>query len=157
MKHSAGIVLYRGASVATLEVLIAHPGGPLFRRRQSGAWTFPKGLVAEGEPMLDAARREFAEETGFTLAAGPALDLGEVKQKGGKRVHAFAVRGDVDLAGFRSNRFAMEWPPRSGRQQEFAEVDELRFVPIDQARALLNPAQAEFLDRLIARVAAGEA
>jgi predicted NUDIX family NTP pyrophosphohydrolase len=146
--RSAGILLFRRDDAA-VEVLIVHPGGPLWARRDDGAWSIPKGEYEPGEQPLEAARREFEEEIGVPAPAGDALALGEVRQKSGKRVVAWALEGDVDATAIRSNTFAMQWPPRSGRIQEFPEVDRGDwFTPAD-ARAKLNPAQVEFVDRLL--------
>jgi len=145
---SAGILLYRQGSAA-LEVLLVHPGGPVWARRDLGAWSIPKGEYAEGEEEpLEAARREFAEELGSPLPEGEPVDLGEVRQKSGKRVRAWAVPGNLDTAGVHSNTFAMEWPPRSGQMREFPEVDRAEWFPVPAARERINPAQAAFLDRL---------
>lgn len=148
---SAGLLLYRDRSgVDGLEVLLVHPGGPFWQRKDLGAWSIPKGEVSGAEPLLDAARRELAEETGFS-AEGPAIPLGQVRQPGGKIVHAFAVRGDADPAALRSNTFEIEWPPRSGRLRSFPEVDRAAWFDLPEARRRILPAQAAFLDRLAAR------
>ncbi len=133
---------------AKLEVLLAHPGGPYFARKDDGYWTIPKGLIEDGEPMLEAAKREFFEETSLEVAADTFLPLGEVRQKGGKIVHAWAFQGDWDPQNLRSNWFEMEWPPNSGRRQSFPEVDRACWFDLSEARIKMNPAQAEFLDRL---------
>jgi predicted NUDIX family NTP pyrophosphohydrolase len=143
---SAGLLLFRRAGGA-LEVLLAHPGGPFWAGRDAGAWTIPKGLVGPGEDLLDAARREFAEETGFA-PGGPFLPLGSVKQKAGKVVHAWACEGDLDPATAVSNTMSVEWPPGSGRRVEFPEVDRCAWFGPEEARAKANPAQAAFVDRL---------
>jgi predicted NUDIX family NTP pyrophosphohydrolase len=145
-KVSAGLLLYRVRDDA-LEVLLVHPGGPLWRRKDDGAWSIPKGEVAPGEDELTAARREFREETDLD-PAGPFVPLGEVRQKSGKIVHAWACAGDCDPQSIKSNTFTMEWPPRSGRRQEFPEIDQAEFWPLEQARVKINPAQAQFLDTL---------
>ena len=146
METSAGLLMYRrGAS--GVEVLVVHPGGPFFRRRHEGVWSIPKGLVEEDGDFLEAARREFAEETGLE-AAGDFLSLGSVKQKGGKVVHAWAFEGDCDPRQISSNTFSLEWPPGSGKEQEFPEVDEARFASLEEARGLLVAAQCAFLKRL---------
>jgi predicted NUDIX family NTP pyrophosphohydrolase len=145
---SAGILLFRRAG-ATVEVLIVHPGGPLWARRDDGAWSLPKGECNLGEEPLTAARREFAEEIGSPAPAGEPLSLGEVRLKSGKRVIAWALEGDLDVAAIRSNTFTMQWPPRSGRTQAFAEVDRGEWFTPARARVKLNPAQAEFVDRLL--------
>ncbi|NML45999.1 NUDIX domain-containing protein [Ramlibacter sp. G-1-2-2] len=132
---------------AGVEVLIAHPGGPFWAARDAGAWTLPKGAVCEGEDSLAAAQREFEEETGF-LAAPPFQLLGELRQRSGKRITAWACEGDVDPKGLHSNLFEMEWPPRSGRLQSFPEVDRLGWFGFDAARAKLLAGQAPFVDAL---------
>jgi len=153
---SAGVLLFRRRAGA-LEVFLVHPGGPFFAARHEGSWSIPKGLVEDGEEPLAAARRELLEETGVELEACAAgaepIDLGTVRQKGGKIVHAFAVEGDwPEGAEVRSNTFSLEWPPRSGRMREFPEVDRAGFFSIEEARRLLNPAQASFLDVLLERL-----
>lgn len=131
-----------------LEVLLVHPGGPYFRRKDDGAWTIPKGEAAEGEDLRARARIEFEEELGITPAEG-WIDLGSVKQKGGKTVHAWAFSGDLEQDfKLASNSFEVEWPPRSGKMQQFPEVDEASFFPLDLARSKINQAQTVFLDRL---------
>jgi predicted NUDIX family NTP pyrophosphohydrolase len=149
-QQSAGILVYRNAEHG-LEVLIAHPGGPVFRGRDLGAWTIPKGEIEPGEEPLVAARRELAEETGFELD-GPFLPLGSVRQKSGKIVHAWACPGDVDTSKLVSITFQMQWPPRSGRMQEFPEVDRIAYVDPDLAQKKLNPAQAELVVRLLEKL-----
>ncbi len=144
---SAGILLWRRRE-GRLEVLLAHPGGPFFARKDAGVWSVPKGEVEPGKDPIAVARREFAEETGHELPEGPMLDLGEVRQRGGKLVRAWAVQGDLDPASARSNTFELEWPPRSGRIQTFPEVDRVEWFELDEARERINPAQAAFLDRL---------
>jgi predicted NUDIX family NTP pyrophosphohydrolase len=145
--RSAGIVLYRRGKRG-LEVLLVHPGGPLWARRDLGAWSIPKGEYAAGEDPLDAARREFAEELGSEAPPGERHDLGEVRLKSGKRVRAWAISGDLDADEIHSNSFAMQWPPRSGRVQEFPEVDRAQWCGLEAAREKLNPAQTAFLERL---------
>jgi predicted NUDIX family NTP pyrophosphohydrolase len=147
-KRSAGILLHRTSGGAP-EVLLVHPGGPFWARRDAGAWSIPKGEYEDGDDPLAAALREFQEETGAALETGELRDLGEVKQKGGKVVRAWAAEGDIDAGTVRSNTFTMEWPPRSGRTAEFPEVDRAGWFALDEARQKLNPAQAEFLDRLL--------
>ena len=124
-----------------------HPGGPYWARKDLGAWSIPKGEAEEGEDLLAVAHRELAEETGFTVS-GPKVSLGHVRQKAGKLVHAWAVRGDADPSALRSNTFELEWPPRSGRMRAFPEVDRAAWFSIAEAHEKLNPAQAEFLVRL---------
>ena len=132
-----------------------HPGGPFFARKDLGAWSIPKGEVEAGEELLAVAHRELAEETGFT-ADGPALPLGQVTQRGGKVVHAWAVRGDADPSHLRSNTFELEWPPKSGHVREFPEVDRAEWFDLAEARLRINPAQAAFLDTLVANLETGE-
>jgi predicted NUDIX family NTP pyrophosphohydrolase len=146
--RSAGIVLYRGRDDG-LEVLLVHPGGPLWARRDAGVWSIPKGEYGDDEDPLVAARREFAEELGTPAPDGEALDLGEIRQKSGKRVRAWALAGDLAADRARSNTFSMQWPPKSGRTQEFPEVDRAHWFGLEEAREKLNPAQVELLDRLV--------
>jgi predicted NUDIX family NTP pyrophosphohydrolase len=145
--RSAGLLPYR-ARAGQLEVLIAHMGGPLWARREEGAWTIVKGEHDEREDPLAAARREFQEETGTPPPGGQALELGEVRQSGGKRVSAWAVEAELDPTRMRSNTFELEWPPRSGRVQEFPEVDRFEWNELPLARRRVVKAQAELLDRL---------
>ncbi len=152
---SAGLLLYRWSSAGEVEVLLVHPGGPLWSRREAGAWSIPKGEVAEGEDPGEAAGREFAEELGHRPPEGARLDLGEIRQKSGKRVRAWALSGDLDPATLVSNSFEMEWPPRSGRRESFPEVDRAGWFAGAEARRLVVPAQAELLDRLEAALAGG--
>jgi predicted NUDIX family NTP pyrophosphohydrolase len=147
-QRSAGILLYRRRDGGSLEVLLVHPGGPFFARRDDGAWSIPKGLYEDGEEPLAAARREFAEELGSPCPDGPALELGEVRQRNGKRVTAWAVEGDLDPEAITSNTFEIEWPPRSGRTREFPEVDRAAWFDLGTAREKILAAQAAFLDRL---------
>jgi predicted NUDIX family NTP pyrophosphohydrolase len=151
-ERSAGILLYRRGGNG-LEVLLVHPGGPFFARRDAGAWSIPKGLYEADEEPLACARREFSEELGSPCPDGPALELGEVRQRNGKRVTAFAVEGDLDAGAVTSNTFEIEWPPRSGRRESFPEVDRAGWFTVEQARAKLIAAQAAFLDRLAEQVA----
>ncbi|MGW5522920.1 NUDIX domain-containing protein [Gordonia sp. NPDC003950] len=144
---SSGLLMYRRSGTG-IEILIAHPGGPLWARKDDGAWSIPKGLVDEGEDLLAAARREFAEEIGQPAPEGEVLDLGVVRLKSGKRVVAFAVEGDLDVSMVASNTFEMVWPPRSGRVQKFPEVDRAQWVSTADAAIKLNPAQVAFVDRL---------
>jgi len=146
---SAGLLPYRRRAGA-VEVLLVHPGGPFFRRRDAGAWSVPKGEVAPGEDPLDTARRELSEETGLAAPGAGLVDLGEVRQRGGKRVRAWAFEGDADPAELCSNAFEIEWPPRSGRRRSFPEVDRAEFFPLAEASRRINPAQAAFLERLAA-------
>jgi predicted NUDIX family NTP pyrophosphohydrolase len=132
-----------------LEVLLVHPGGPFFRNKDDGAWSIPKGETTEGEDMLGRARIEFEEELGIPAPAVRTIELGSIKQNGGKIVHAWAVEGDLD-ENFKlvSNTFNIEWPPRSGRMSEFPEIDRAEFFSLPMAKQKINPAQVAFLDRL---------
>ncbi|MGI5371531.1 DNA mismatch repair protein MutT [Streptomyces sp. A244] len=147
MKRSAGLLLFRTTDNG-LEVLLGHMGGPFFARRDAGAWTVIKGEYEPDEPAWEAARREFREELGLPPPDGEAIDLGEVRQTGGKIVTAWAVRADLDPAAVVPGTFRMEWPPRSGRLQEFPELDRVAWFGLDRARAVIVKAQAAFLDRL---------
>ena len=149
--HSAGLLLYRMRDGA-LEVLLAHPGGPYWQRKDRGSWSIPKGEASEGEELLAAARREFQEETGAT-ADGPALALGHVRMKSGKLVHAWAVEGDFDIARLCSNTFELEWPRGSGVHRSFPEVDRAAWFTLDEARRHILPAQAPLLDTLASALA----
>jgi predicted NUDIX family NTP pyrophosphohydrolase len=150
--RSAGILLYRRREGAP-EVLLVHPGGPFWAKKDLGAWSIPKGEHEQGEDARACALREFGEEMGFPPAPAPSEgdleDLGTVHQKAGKVVQAWALEGDVDAAAVRSNTFTMEWPPRSGRMREFPEVDRAGWFGLEQARERVNPAQAAFIDRLV--------
>jgi predicted NUDIX family NTP pyrophosphohydrolase len=146
-KRSAGILLYRVGPDGP-EVLLVHPGGPFWAKRDLGAWSIPKGEYEDDEDPRACALREFGEELGTPPPEGPLTELGEIRQRGGKSVVAWALRGDLDVAAIRSNTFAVEWPPRSGRMREFPEVDRADWFPLDRARERLNPAQAPFIDRL---------
>jgi predicted NUDIX family NTP pyrophosphohydrolase len=145
-RTSAGVLLYRKRG-AHLEVLLVHPGGPYFARKDGGVWTIPKGEPNEGEELLETARREFAEETGFA-PDGPFVALPSVVQKGGKRVHAWALEADWDPATLVCNTFTMEWPPGSGQFRRFPEVDRAEWCTIELARRRMNPAQVRWLEEL---------
>ena len=151
-KSSAGILLHRPGIEAT-EVLLVHPGGPFWARKDLGAWSIPKGELDDGEDPRACALREFEEETGTRLPESALDDLGSVRLKSGKEVLAFAVAGDLDAGSVRSNSFELEWPPRSGRRQSFPEIDRAEWFRLEDARAKLNAAQAEFVDRLEALLA----
>jgi predicted NUDIX family NTP pyrophosphohydrolase len=146
--RSAGILVHRLRDGA-IEVLLVHPGGPLWTRRDEGAWSIPKGEYLADEDALAAARREFEEELGTPVPEGDLVELGEVRQRSGKRVLAWAVSGDVDVSAAHSNTFELEWPPRSGRRIEVPEIDRAEWFELAEARRRINPAQAELLDRLL--------
>jgi predicted NUDIX family NTP pyrophosphohydrolase len=146
--RSAGILLFRRREDA-IEVLLAHPGGPLWASRDLGAWSIPKGEYDDSEDAEAAARREFAEEIGSPAPAGPALWLGKIRQRSGKRVVAWGIEGDLDAAQAYSNTFELEWPPRSGQKIEVPEIDRAEWFGIDLARQKLNPAQLPLLERLV--------
>ena len=146
-RRSAGILLYRRAA-NDLEVLLVHPGGPFWTRRDAGAWSIPKGEYEPEDDPLAAARREFEEELGSAPPGTEPLELGEVRQKSGKLVRAWALEGDLDATAAFSNTFTVEWPPRSGQMREFPEVDRAEWFTLAAAREKINSAQAAFLDRL---------
>ncbi|MFF8972712.1 NUDIX domain-containing protein [Streptomyces sp. NPDC014995] len=145
--HSAGLLLFRHGD-GGLEVLLGHMGGPFFARKDAGAWTVPKGEYEPDEPAWEAARREFQEELGVAPPDGEAVALGEVRQANGKIVTAWAVEADFDPAAIEPGTFVMEWPPRSGRTQEFPELDRVAWYGLDRAREVIVRAQTAFLDRL---------
>jgi predicted NUDIX family NTP pyrophosphohydrolase len=148
-RKSAGIMLHRGDGERT-EVLLVHPGGPLWAKRDLGVWSIPKGEYASGEDPLAAAQREFQEELGSPPPSdGPFTDLGEITQRSGKRVRAWALEGDLDAGAARSNTFELEWPPRSGRTIEVPEVDRAEWFVLHEARARLIESQVELLERLV--------
>ena len=148
-QHSAGILLFR--TTATVEVLLIKPGGPYWRNKDAGAWMIPKGLVEPHEAPAEAALREFEEETGTRLTSVP-FPLAKVRQAAGKIVEAFAVEGDLDPSGIRSNEFELEWPPRSGRIERFPEVAEGKWMSLAEARELMLPSQLPLLDALEAKL-----
>jgi predicted NUDIX family NTP pyrophosphohydrolase len=150
-KESAGILLYRQRGGAT-EVFLVHPGGPFWQKKDEGAWSIPKGEANAGEERLAAAIREFAEETG-TMPAGDFRALPSIQQAGGKRVHAWALAGDLDPATLTSNEFEMEWPPRSGKRTRFPEVDRGAWFALEEAHNRINKGQAALLDALAALLA----
>lgn len=145
-KTSAGLLVYRERD-GQVEVLLVHPGGPLWKNKDAGAWSIPKGEFGDGEDALAAAKREFHEETGVTIK-GAFKPLAPVRQKGGKQVHAFAVQAEIDAAAIKSNTFTMEWPPKSGRMQAFPEIDSAQWFGLDDAREKINAGQAPLLQQL---------
>jgi len=146
-KKSAGLLLYREVS-GRLEVLLCHPGGPFWAKRDEGAWSIPKGEFEDGEDPLSAAKREFTEETGFTPVGEEFLPLEPIRQAGGKLVDAWALRCDLDPSGLKSNTFSLEWPPKSGRYQEFPEVDRAAWLDVEEASPKMLKGQLPFLDEL---------
>lgn len=149
-KQSAGILLYRYQDYI-IEVLLVHPGGPFWAKKDAGAWTIPKGEFDDSETPEAAARREFEEETGHA-PTGKLVPLKPIKQKSGKIVHAFACAGQLDVNKIRSNPFSIEWPPHSGKQQSFPEIDQAAWYPLEAAREKLLPAQLPLLDELVQKV-----
>jgi len=147
--ESAGLLLHRVRD-GKLEVLLVHPGGPFWAKRNEGAWSIPKGEIEPGETALEVARREFEEELGTPPPDGELISLGTVRQAGGKLVHAWTASGDLDVARVKSVTFSMEWPPRTGRMQEFPEVDRAAWFDLDEARRMMLPSQLPILDRLVA-------
>jgi predicted NUDIX family NTP pyrophosphohydrolase len=147
MKQSAGILLFKQTSQG-LTVLIVHPGGPFWSKRDSGAWSIPKGEFIDGEDPLVAAKREFIEEMGKPVPEGSCINLGSSKQPSGKIVHIWALESDFDDSDVNSNKFTMEWPPRSGQKQEFPEVDRAKWYPISKAKIKIVKGQTVFLDKL---------
>jgi predicted NUDIX family NTP pyrophosphohydrolase len=154
-KKSAGLLMYKIRN-GVLEVLLVHPGGPFWTKKDSGAWFLPKGEVAPDENELAAAKREFEEETGLK-PVGPFVELGSVKHKSGKLVTAWAFEGDCDPSALKSNTFTLEWPPRSGKKQEFPEVDRAAFFTVEGAREKIHPGEFELIARLGALLAEGSA
>ena len=148
-RRSAGLLLYRRTPDGGVEVLLAHPGGPIWAKRDEGAWTVPKGEFNEGEAAWDVARREFQEETGHPAPAGESIALGEIRQKGGKLVEAWALEGDLDPATAHSNTFPFQWPPRSGRWITIPEIDRVEWFAPDEARRRIKETQIPFIDRLL--------
>lgn len=145
-KHSAGLLMHRQVS-GTLEVLLVHPGGPFWAKKDAGAWSIPKGEIEEGEDALAAARREFEEETGRS-AEGSFVPLQPIRQRGGKHILAWAFEGDFDPLQLRSATFSMEWPPRSGQQRDFPEVDRAAWFAVEEARRRVNAGQVPLVDEL---------
>lgn len=149
-RKSAGLLVYREAGDGSgIEVLLVHPGGPFWRNKDEGAWTIPKGEFDDGEEPLAAAQREFTEELGSSPPVGEYLPLKPIKQKNNKIVHAWAVKGDLDPATLKSNMFSCEWPPKSGRMQEFPEVDRAEWFTPDEAKRKVILAQGELIDELL--------
>jgi len=148
VKRSAGIVLFRRLDSGVAEVLLGHMGGPYWARKDVGAWTIPKGEIEPGEEPLDVARREFFEEIGSPVPSGDLIDLGEVRQAGGKTVLAWAVEGDLDASTTVSNTFELEWPPKSGRMQSFPEIDRAVWFDLATATEKIVVGQRVFLERL---------
>jgi predicted NUDIX family NTP pyrophosphohydrolase len=146
-KISAGLLMYR-VRESNLEVFLIHPGGPFWAKKDIGAWSIPKGLLDPGEDPLAAAQREFEEETGFKISAGPFVPLSPVKQKSGKVIQTWAVEGDCNPSEMKSNLFPLEWPPRSGKKQEFPEADRAAWFGIDEAKERINPGQLPILNEL---------
>jgi predicted NUDIX family NTP pyrophosphohydrolase len=146
-KQSAGILLYRMNGTG-VEVLLVHSGGPFWAKKDKGAWSIPKGEFTDDEEPLAAAKREFNEELGSPAPEGEYIDLGTVKQSGGKTVYAWTIQADFEPAMFRSNTFTMEWPPKSGQEQEFPEVDKVAWVPLDKAEAKVFKGQVAFFSTL---------
>ena len=149
---SAGILMWRHGAGGAIEVLLGHFGGPLWAKKDAGAWAIPKGVVEGGETPEQAARREFQEELGFP-AEGDLVPLGRIRQEGGKHVEAFALEGDLDAGAIRSNHFTLEWPPRSGRMQSFPEIDRACWFTLPEAREKILPSQGQILDLFEAALA----
>jgi len=152
MKKSAGLLMYRHGPTGDFQVLLAHPGGPFWHGKDEASWTLPKGEYVEPEDALAAARREFIEETGFAVTP-PLLPLGDITQKSGKRISAWAFQGDCEPGQLQSNLFEIEWPPRSGRRQSYPEIDRVQWFSLAEARRKLLPAQCELLVRLAKLIA----
>jgi predicted NUDIX family NTP pyrophosphohydrolase len=151
-RRSAGILLYRFGPAGAVEVLLGHPGGPLFERKDHGHWSIPKGELDGDDDWYAVARREFEEETGSAAPDGEAIELGEIRQKGGKVVVAWALAGELDPVTARSNTFLFEWPPRSGQRIEIPEIDRVAWFAPDEARARIKDTQIPFIDRLLAAI-----
>ena len=153
-RRSAGLLLYRRVPDG-VEVLLAHPGGPLWAKRDEGVWSVPKGEFGEGEAAWDVARREFEEETGHPAPPGQRIHLGEIRQKGGKLVEAWALEGDLDASTARSNTFPLQWPPRSGRWITIPEIDRVEWFAPDEARRRIKDTQIPLIDRLLEQLTTG--
>ncbi len=150
MKLSAGILLFRRKATG-IEFFLVHPGGPFWKNKDEGAWSIPKGEFVETEEPLEAAKREFTEETGFTCE-GPFIELTPLKQKSGKIIYAFAAEQDIDATAIHSNTFQMIWPPKSGLLKDFPEVDEAQWFSIADAQQKINAGQAKFIDELLTKL-----
>lgn len=150
-KQSAGLLVYR-ALPGELEVLLVHPGGPFWAKKDDGAWFIPKGEIEADEAPLAAALREFREELGMAPPAGEPLELGTVKNKSGKLIYAWALAGDLDLAAFKSNTFALEWPPKSGKLRDFPEVDRATYFGVEAALVKMHAAELPFVQRLLEKL-----
>jgi predicted NUDIX family NTP pyrophosphohydrolase len=146
MRKSAGILLYRRRN--GLQVFLVHPGGPYWKNKEAGAWTIPKGEFTDDEDPLSAAKREFHEETGYVPPEGTYIELTPIKQKAGKLIYAWAVEGDIDASNITSNTFRQEWPYKSGKWQSFPEVDKAAWFSVDEAREMINAAQAALVEEL---------
>jgi predicted NUDIX family NTP pyrophosphohydrolase len=155
-RRSAGLLLYRWTADGGIEVLLAHPGGPVWAKKDTGAWTVPKGEFEPDETAYAVARREFEEETGHPAPDGDPIGLGEIRQKGGKLVEAWALEGDLDPADAHSNTFPFEWPPRSGRWITIPEIDRVEWFDPDEARLRIKDTQTPFVDRLLAALEGGD-
>jgi predicted NUDIX family NTP pyrophosphohydrolase len=153
-KQSAGLLMYRKRGEG-IEILLVHPGGPFWAKKDIGSWSMPKGEFSQDEDALKAARREFEEETGF-LPTGQFVRLGAIRQPSGKLIHAWAFEGDLDARKIKSNTFSVEWPPQSGKQQEFPEVDRAEWFTIETAREKIIKGQVEFLEELLRVLESGD-
>lgn len=150
-KQSAGVLVYRLVP-GDLQVLLVHPGGPFWAKKDDGAWFIPKGEIEPGEEPLATALREFREELGISPPTGEPLDLGTVKNKSGKLIYGWALAGDLDLSAFKSNTFALEWPPKSGNSREFPEVDRAQYFGIEAALVKMHPAELPLVQRLLEKL-----
>jgi predicted NUDIX family NTP pyrophosphohydrolase len=150
-KQSAGILVYRLVA-GELQVLLVHPGGPFWAKKDDGAWFIPKGEVEPGEEPLACALREFREELGMSPPTGDPRDLGTVKNKSGKLIYGWALAGDLDLSAFESNTFSLEWPPKSGKMRDFPEVDRAQYFGIEAALVKMHPAELPLVQRLLERL-----